>query len=69
MGLTRTADVLDTAGRRGAEARDETARAATARMVMAVRSRVNAMVCVRSVGVLPVVHPSPSDVIDGLRGS
>ena len=47
------ADVLDTAGLRGAEVREEIAgrvAAITARRMMVVRSMVNGRICVRSVG-------------------
>jgi hypothetical protein len=50
------ADVLEMAGLRGADASDETARAARARMVMAVRSIVNMRVCVWSVGLSLIVR-------------
>lgn len=50
------ADVLDTAGLSGAEVSEETARAATVRMMMAVRLMVDARVFVCSVGFIPTVH-------------
>jgi hypothetical protein len=63
------ADVLDTAGLRGAEANEETARAATARMMMVVRLMVNARVFVWSAGFIPIVRFGRLMYLMDVRGS